>query len=127
VVRPVRDELPRDEDRQLHVELQLHHLERRRVLVPHEVADEAAVLADALRAEPVADARRLHDGRVAAHVVDEIDEAAVETRDLAPDPLVGLGRTEALAHDALTPTAAPPAGRRGPWPASDRNTSTSPA
>src|SRR5207249_1707283 len=47
---PVADPLSRHEDRQLDVELQLHHFERRRVLMPHQIADEPAVLADALRA-----------------------------------------------------------------------------
>src|SRR2546426_2567078 len=91
---PVADPLSRYEDRQLDVELQLHHFERRRVLMPHQVADEPAVLADALRAEAVADARRLHDRGVAPHVVHEVDETVIEAGNFPPDPLLRLGSGE---------------------------------
>src|SRR5437763_5506812 len=46
--RPVTDALSSHDDRQLDVELQLHHFERRCVLMPHQVTDEPAVLADTL-------------------------------------------------------------------------------
>ena len=76
----VADPLPRDEDRQFDVVLDLAHLERRRVAVPHQIVDQAAILADPLGAAAVGDARRLHDRGVVAHVVDDADEAVVEHR-----------------------------------------------
>ena len=89
------DPLSSHEDRQLDVELQLHHFERRCVLMPHQVTDEPAVLADTLRAEAIADARRLHDRGVAPHVVDEVDEAVIEAGNFPPDPPLRLGSREA--------------------------------
>ena len=76
----VADPLPRDKDRQFDVVLDLAHLERRRVPVPHQIVDEAPVLADPPGAAPVGDARRLHDRAVVAHVVDDPDKAVVEHR-----------------------------------------------
>ena len=81
VRRAVPDPLPRHEDRQLHMVLDLAHLEGRRVPVPHEVADQAAILVRRPGAAAVGDARGLHDGGVVAHVVDHPDEAVVEHRD----------------------------------------------
>src|SRR5262245_49412113 len=86
--RAVPDPLARQEDRQLAVQLQLAHLERRRVAVAHQVADQPAILVHALRAPAVGHARRLHDGAVVAHVVDHAYEAVVEHRpDLVQDLL----------------------------------------
>src|SRR5262245_48753298 len=82
--------LPRHEDRQLHMVLDLAHLERRGVAVPHEIVDQPAVLADLLGAAAVAHARGLHDGGIVAHVVDHSDEAVIEHRqDLEQDLLQG--------------------------------------
>ena len=77
----VPDPLPGDEDRQLHVQLELAHLERARVPVAHQVVDQAAVVADLLGAAAVGHPRRLHDRGVVAHVVDDADEAVVEDRE----------------------------------------------
>ncbi len=60
------------------MELELAHLEGSGVLVPQEVADEAAVLADLLRPFAVGDARSLDHGLIAAHVVHDPDEAVVQ-------------------------------------------------
>jgi hypothetical protein len=100
----VADPLARDEDRQLDVQLDLAHLERRRVPVAHQVADQAGVVARGLRARAVADARGLDDRAIVAHVVDDADEAVVEHRDrlvqerldarrggAAGDVLLGMG------------------------------------
>ena len=76
----VADPLAGDEDRQLDVELDLAHLERGRVPVAHEIADEAFVVLHRLGAAPVADAGGLGDGGVVAHIVDDADEAVVEDR-----------------------------------------------
>ena len=76
----VADPLARHEDRQLHVVLDLAHLERRRMAVPHQVVDQPAILADLLGAAAVAHARGLHDGGIVAHVVDDPDEAVIEHR-----------------------------------------------
>src|SRR5207245_1240510 len=55
---------------------------------------EPAVLADALRAEAVADARRLHDRGGAPHVVHEVDETVIEAGNFPPDPLLRVGSGE---------------------------------
>jgi hypothetical protein len=75
------DPLPRHEYRQLHVILDLAHLERRGVAVPHEIVDQPAILADLLGAAAVADPCRLHHRGVVAHVVDDADETVIEHRD----------------------------------------------
>ena len=82
----VADPLAGDEDRQLDVELDLAHLERGRVPVPHQVADQPLVVRDRLGAAAIADAGRLHDGRVVAHVVDDPDQPVVEHRDGVVQP-----------------------------------------
>ena len=76
----VADPLPRHEDRQLHMELDLAHLEGCGVPVTHQIVDQAAILADLPGAPAVGDARRLDDRAVVAHVVDDADEAVVEHR-----------------------------------------------
>ena len=77
----VADPLARDEHGQFDVQLDLAHLERGRVPVAHEVADQAFVVGDGLGALAVRDPRGLRDGGVIAHVVDEAHEAVVEHRD----------------------------------------------
>ena len=90
VRRAVPDPLPRDKDRQLDVVLDLAHLERRRVTVPHQIVDEPLVLADLAGAAAVGDARRLHDRRIVAHVVDDADKPVIEHRQrLVEDLLQG--------------------------------------
>ena len=74
------DPLPGDEDRQLHVQLQLAHLERRGVPHAHQVIDQAAIGADLPGAAAIGDARGLHDRGIVAHVVDHAHEAAIEHR-----------------------------------------------
>jgi hypothetical protein len=81
VGRAMPDPLPRHEDRQLHMELDLAHLERRGMAMAQQVVDKALVLAHLLGALAVGDARRLHDRGVVAHVVDDAHEAVVEHRD----------------------------------------------
>jgi len=76
----VPDPLARHEHRQLDVELDLAHLERRGVLMAHEVVDEARVGADGPRARAIGHARGLDDRMVVAHVVDHPDEPLVEHR-----------------------------------------------
>ena len=108
VRRPVPDPLPGDEDRQLHVQLDLAHLEGRGVPVAHQVVDQAAVVADLLGAAAVGDPRRLHDGGVVAHIVDDADEAVVEHRDRLVEQL--LERRHGGAPR-----------RGGSWPAAPRS------
>ena len=72
------DPLARHEDRQLHVVLDLAHLEGRGVPVAHQIVDEPLVLRHLLRATAVGDARRLHHRRIVAHIVDDAHEAVVE-------------------------------------------------
>src|SRR5579859_2778074 len=78
---PMPDPLTSHEDRELDVQFDLTHLERRRVAMPHEVVDEPGVLADLLGPGAVRHARRLHDRGVVAHVVDDPDEPVIEDRD----------------------------------------------
>src|SRR5882672_4794090 len=74
------DPLARHEDRQLHVVLDLAHLERRRMAMPHQVVDQPAVLADLLGAAAVAHPGGLHDGSIVSHVVDDADKSVIENR-----------------------------------------------
>ena len=74
----VADPLPGDEDRQLHMQLHLAHLEGRGVAVAHEIADQPLVVRDRFRTLAIGDAGGLHDGAVIAHVVDHPHEAVVE-------------------------------------------------
>ncbi len=84
----VPDPLPGHEDRQLHMQLDLAHLEGGRVPVAHEVADQAAVVAGLAGAGAVGHAGRLHDGRVVAHVVHHAHEAVVERGQRLVKPLL---------------------------------------
>ena len=95
------DPLARDEDRQLHVQLELAHLERRRVAVTHQVADEPAVAVHRARAFAVRHARRLDDGAVVAHVVDESDEPVIEAVDGFEHPLFEGGNGRAAGRLGL--------------------------
>ena len=49
--------------------------------MPHEIADEPGILMDLARPLAVGDARRLNDGAIIAHIVDDPHEAVVEHRD----------------------------------------------
>ncbi len=77
----VADPLARDEDRQFDVQLDLAHLERGRVPVPHQVPDQPGIVAGLFRPGAIADAGGLHDGGVVAHVIDHADQPVVEDRD----------------------------------------------
>src|SRR5437899_1575259 len=119
-----------DEDRHRAVELELHHLARRRMAVPAKIANEPAGLARAPRAVAVRHACRPLDVLVGAHVVDECDEPVVEDREVEPEDLLrGRIRRTARLHGqpAITPTEARRATARARSRASGRNTSTSPA
>jgi hypothetical protein len=82
-------------------ELELGHLEGRRVPVPHQVTDQRAVIGDLFRAGSIAHTGRLYDCRIVAHAVDEAHEAVVEHGELLPakllDPL-GVGRHGRIPH-----------------------------
>ncbi len=93
---PVPDPLAGHEDGHADVELELHHLAGRGVLVAPQVADEAAGLADLAGAVAVADAGGALDVLVAAHVVDQGDEAVVEDGEVAAEDLLGGGDGGAL-------------------------------
>jgi hypothetical protein len=88
----VADPLAGDEDRHRDVELELDHLERRRVPMAQQVADQPAVLVDLLGALPVTHPRRLHDRGVgglplrhqARHDIQQRDEAVLVDGNLAP-------------------------------------------
>ncbi len=88
----VADPLAGHENGELHVQLDLAHLEGRGMPVAHQVADEAGVVAGGLRALAVGDAGGLHDGRVVAHVVDDPDQPVVEYRDGVEEPGLHAGR-----------------------------------
>src|SRR5688500_10214987 len=90
------DPLPRHEHRHRAVELEPHHLARRGVPVPAEVADQAARLRRLPRAVAVGNARRALDRVVASHVVDQRDEAVVEDGEIAAQDLLGGGDGRAL-------------------------------
>src|SRR5262249_38392102 len=70
--------------RRAHQQLDLGHLKRRRVRVPHQIADEAAIVGDLARTFAIAHAGRLHDGLVIPHTIDGADEPVVEHGELLP-------------------------------------------
>ena len=69
--------------------------------MPHEVADQSTILVHLARAAAVGDARRLHDGRVVAHVVDHAHEAVVEHRQDVEENVLERwhGRPPRLVHE----------------------------
>jgi hypothetical protein len=89
VGRAVPDPLARDEHRHGAVELEFHHLARRRVPVPSQVADQAARLARPARAVTIADASGALDAVIAAHVVHQRHEAVVENGIVLAEDLLG--------------------------------------
>ncbi len=74
----VPDPLAGDKDGQFDVQLDLAHLERGRVPVAHQVADQPFVVLHRFGAFAVGHARRLTDRGIVAHIVDDADEAVVE-------------------------------------------------
>jgi hypothetical protein len=72
---PMSNPLPGDEDWKSDQELVLHHLERRGMPMPHEVANQASVIANGFRPLTVGDAGGLDNRRVVPHVVDESDKS----------------------------------------------------
>ena len=70
------------------MELELDHLEGRRVTVAHQVADKPAIFVDEFRALSIAHTRRLHDRAVGGlplrdeprHRIDKRDEAMLVDR-----------------------------------------------
>jgi len=57
----------------------------------HEIVDEPAILADLARAAAIGDARRLHDGGIVAHIVDDAHEAMIEHGDRLVENLLERG------------------------------------
>ena len=76
----VADPLAGNEHRQLDVKLDLAHLERRRVPVPHQIPDQPFVILHGFGAAPIADAGGLGDGSIVAHIVDDPDQPVVKNR-----------------------------------------------
>ena len=60
------------------MELDLTHLERCGVRMPHQIANEATILVHALGTCPIRDSRSLYDRGFAAHVVNDANETIVE-------------------------------------------------
>jgi hypothetical protein len=56
------------------------------VPVPHQVPNQAAIIAAPLSPLAVADPCGLDDGRIIAHVIDQSDETVVQTFDQFTDP-----------------------------------------
>jgi hypothetical protein len=79
VGRAVANPLTGHENRHGAVKLELHHLQRTRVQMAHEVTDESAIvghLARVLARERLA--RGLRDGGITAHVIDQDHEPVIE-------------------------------------------------
>ena len=70
--------------RHTHEQLDLRHLERRRVTMPHEVSNQRSVVRDLLRPGAVTDACRLNDRTVVAHHIDKADESIVKHLEFLP-------------------------------------------
>ena len=114
----VAEPLACDEDRRLDVQLELAHLEGRRVAMAQEVADQRAVLPHMPRACAVGDPRRLHDGGIVAHVVNHADEAVVEhVEALVEDgfPAPAPWRAWFSPRRRAGPRSPPACGRRSAW------------
>ena len=79
--RAVPDPLARDKDRQFHMQLDLAHLERGRMPVPHQVPDQPGIVLHAFGAFAIAHPRRLADRRIVAHVIDHPDKPVIQHRD----------------------------------------------
>jgi hypothetical protein len=97
------------------MELHLAHLERGGVAVPHEIPDEAAVVAHRFGALAVGNSGSLYDGIVVSHVVDKAYKPIVQYwKNLAEDIFQFRypGAVEAvfgIAH------LSPPGGERIEW------------
>lgn len=74
----VANPLAPDVHRDLDVQLDLAHLERRGVMVAHQVANEPPVVAHLLSASAVRHPSSLNHRRIVAHDVNDTDEAMVE-------------------------------------------------
>jgi hypothetical protein len=85
------DPLSSHKDRQLDVELDLAHFERRGVGMPHEVADQSRILS--LRSSPsaVRHSGRLHYRIIIAHVVHDPNKSVIKDRELAAKNLIERG------------------------------------
>ena len=90
VGRAMANPLPPAIHRHAHQQLDLGHFERRRMPMPHQVANQPAIVRDLARAFAVADAGGLHDRLVVAHHVDQAHEAVVEHGKLFPAELGDL-------------------------------------
>ena len=69
-------------------EFQLDHLEGRRVPVPHQVADQRAIVGDCPGALAIAHPRSLDHRLIIAHDVHEADESIVQDGELLPPQLL---------------------------------------
>ena len=72
-------------------EFQLDHLERRGVPVPHQVADQRAIVGNRSGALAVAHPRGLDHRLIIAHDVHQADEAIVQDGELLPPQLLDSG------------------------------------
>ena len=75
--------------------LDLAHFERRGMPVAQEVIDETRVGTKRSRAFAIGDARRLDDGGITAHVVDDPHEPVIENRESLVEDFLETG-----GHDA---------------------------
>ena len=76
--RAMPNPLPRNKNWQFNVILDLAHLKRRRMPVPHQIADQPAILIRRLGAPAVTHPGGLHHRRIIAHVIHHADETMVE-------------------------------------------------
>ena len=74
------DPLTRHENRQLHMQLDLAHLERGRMPMPHQIADKPLVILHRFGAFAVRHTRRLANGGIIAHVIDHPHKPMIQHR-----------------------------------------------
>lgn len=72
------------------MQLQFTHFKRRRVHVPHQVADESAVIADASGSRSIRNTCGLHHGPVTAYVIDHPDKPVIQDFERMPENGVHL-------------------------------------
>jgi len=80
----VPNPLPRNEDRHLHVKLDLRHFERSGVIVTQKVTNERAIVTHTLGPGAIRNARGLNHRVVSAHIIDDPDKSVVQNGELMP-------------------------------------------
>jgi hypothetical protein len=99
----VTDPLASDEDRHLDMKSEVYLLERRGMVIPHQIVDQSFVFPIRLRPFPVRDTGALDDSLVTAKIIDQSDEPMIEQREFLVQNRFRFGNN-AMCHIA-TPSS----------------------